>query len=87
MREPHLDAFREALRREWERRGYEFDPSENPDASIVFNFIDTAKPKPFRRRQRSTYVTIVSSLPEAPDDVLRYEYPLMVRGAGEPGRC
>ncbi len=85
VREPHLDAFRDALRREWEGRGYEFDPSENPDASIVFNFVDTTKPKPFRRRQRSTYVTIVSSLPEAPDDVLRYEYPLMVRGLANLG--
>jgi ribulose-5-phosphate 4-epimerase/fuculose-1-phosphate aldolase len=85
VQEPHLDAFRDALRREWEGRGYAFDSSENPGAEIVFNFIDTAKPKPFRRRTRATYVTIVTSMDEAPDDVLRYEYPLMVRGLANLG--
>ena len=49
-----------ALRKEWMRRGFAED---NPvDAEIVFNFIDPGRPQPFRRRQRSTYVAIVSVL-------------------------
>ena len=44
-----------------------------------------SKPKPFRRRQRSTYVTIIHALPELPEDVLKYEYPLMVRGLANLG--
>jgi hypothetical protein len=55
------------------------------DAEDVFNFINLDKPKPFRRRQRGTYVTIIHSASEVPDDVLRYEYPLMVRGLANLG--
>jgi ribulose-5-phosphate 4-epimerase/fuculose-1-phosphate aldolase len=81
MPEGFVDEFRE----EWVRRGYEFDASEKPDAEIIFNFIDPARPKPFRRRRRSTYVTNVSALPETPGDVLAYEYPMMVRGLANLG--
>jgi|tagenome__1003787_1003787.scaffolds.fasta_scaffold20985194_2 ribulose-5-phosphate 4-epimerase/fuculose-1-phosphate aldolase len=85
MSDPATADFREALGEEWVRRGYVFDRSETPDAEVVFNFIDVDRPKPFRRRRRSNYVTIVSTLPETPDDVLRYEYPLMVRGLANLG--
>jgi ribulose-5-phosphate 4-epimerase/fuculose-1-phosphate aldolase len=80
-----LEAFRQELRAEWERRGYTFVEGDNPDAAVVFNFINPDKPKPFRRRQRSTYVTMVHALDEAPEDVLKYEYPLMVRGLANLG--
>src|SRR4051812_47019912 len=83
--DPRLDEFKVALRREWERRSYGFDTDENPDAEVVFNFINVDKPKPFRRRRRSTYVSIVSALAEPPDDALKYEYPLMVRGLANLG--
>ena len=43
------------------------------------NFVNPADPKPFRRRQRSTYVIAVHTLPETPPDVLRNEYPMLVR--------
>jgi ribulose-5-phosphate 4-epimerase/fuculose-1-phosphate aldolase len=45
----------------------------------VFNFVNPLDPKPFRRRQRSTYVVAVHTVPVAPDDVLRHEYPMLVR--------
>jgi ribulose-5-phosphate 4-epimerase/fuculose-1-phosphate aldolase len=83
--DPALDAFRAQFRTEWERRGYGWDAADQPAAEVVFNFINPDKPKPFRRRQRSTYVTIVHALTEVPDDVLRYEYPLMVRGLANLG--
>jgi ribulose-5-phosphate 4-epimerase/fuculose-1-phosphate aldolase len=83
--DPRLREFKDALAAEWIRRGYVYDDSEMPDAEVVFNFINVDKPKPFRRRRRSNYVTIISSLPERPDDVLRYEYPLMVRGLANLG--
>ena len=83
--DPMLAEFRQQLQAEWQRRGYEFVDGERPDAEVVFNFINPDKPKPFRRRQRSTYVTILHALPEVPDDVLKYEYPLMVRGLANLG--
>jgi ribulose-5-phosphate 4-epimerase/fuculose-1-phosphate aldolase len=84
-RDPMMEEFRAQLEAEWRRRGYDFDEAEKPDAEVVFNFIDPSKPKPFRRRQRSTYVTIIHALPELPEDVLKYEYPLMVRGLANLG--
>jgi ribulose-5-phosphate 4-epimerase/fuculose-1-phosphate aldolase len=84
-RDPLLEEFKEALKAEWLRRGHEFVEGEQPDAEIVFNFINPEKPKPFRRRQRSTYVTIVHALPAPPDDALKVEYPLMVRGLANLG--
>lgn len=77
--EPALQPFRQALRAEWERRGYEFVDGADPSAACVFNFIDPDDPKPFRRRQRSTYVIAVHHLADRPDDVLRTEYPMLVR--------
>jgi ribulose-5-phosphate 4-epimerase/fuculose-1-phosphate aldolase len=84
--DPALAEFRTRLRDEWLRRGFGWVDDENPvDAEVVFNFINPDKPKPFRRRQRGTYVTIIHSASDVPDDVLRYEYPLMVRGLANLG--
>jgi ribulose-5-phosphate 4-epimerase/fuculose-1-phosphate aldolase len=84
-RDPQLEQFRDALREEWLRRGHAEDTSETPDAEVIFNQIDPSRPRPFRRRRRSTYVINMSALPEAPPDVLDYEYPLMVRGLANLG--
>jgi ribulose-5-phosphate 4-epimerase/fuculose-1-phosphate aldolase len=75
---PALDEFRAALRAEWERRGCRF-LDDAQQASVIFNFVDPGKPKPFRRRNRSTYVIAVRQLPAVPTDVLRSEYPMLVR--------
>jgi ribulose-5-phosphate 4-epimerase/fuculose-1-phosphate aldolase len=77
--DPRLDELREVLAREWERRGYVHVDDDDPDAAVVFNFINPEKPKPFRRRQRSTYVAAVHALDEPPEDVLKFEYPFLVR--------
>src|SRR3954452_25205212 len=76
---PRLDEFREVLAREWERRGYVHVDDDDPNAAVVFNFINPDKPKPFRSRQRSTYVAAVHALYDPPDDVLKFEYPCLVR--------
>ena len=74
-----LTAFREALRAEWVRRGYELAEGADPSAGCVFNFVNPDDPKPFRRRQRSTYVIAVQTVPDPPADVLRHQYPMLVR--------
>src|SRR5690348_1172294 len=75
---PELDDFRDALRREWERRGYRF-VGDADQASVIFNFVYPGKPKPFRRRNRATYVTAVYHAATAPADALRSGYPMLVR--------
>ena len=73
-----LDAFNAALRDEWVRRGYRMADDAGA-ASVIFNLVSPGKPKPFRRRQRSTYVIAMQHLAEPPEDVLRHEYPMLVR--------
>ena len=51
----------------------------DPSATCLFNFVNPDDPKPFRRRKRSTYVIAVHTVPSAPADVLRHEYPMLVR--------
>jgi hypothetical protein len=77
--DPALGRFKDALRAEWLRRGYEFVDGPDPSATCVFNFVNPDDPKPFRRRQRSTYVIAVTTVPDPPPDVLRHEYPMLVR--------
>jgi ribulose-5-phosphate 4-epimerase/fuculose-1-phosphate aldolase len=57
----------------WERRE---DVSE---ADLVLNLVDPAAPKAFRRRSKGTYSATLYELPEAPDEVLKASYPLLVR--------
>jgi ribulose-5-phosphate 4-epimerase/fuculose-1-phosphate aldolase len=83
--DPALRPFRAQLRREWEARGYRFVEDDDPDAAVVFNFIDPAKPKPFRRRRRATYVIAVHTQGERPTHVIRNEYPIMVRALANLG--
>jgi ribulose-5-phosphate 4-epimerase/fuculose-1-phosphate aldolase len=49
------------------------------EADFVLNMFDPADPKAFRRASRGTYSAAFYELPEAPDDVLKESYPMLVR--------
>jgi len=49
------------------------------DADFVLNMFDAADPKAFRRASRGTYSAAFYELPEAPQDVLKESYPMLVR--------
>jgi hypothetical protein len=49
------------------------------DADFVLNMFDAADPKAFRRASRGTYSAAFYELPEAPVDVLKESYPMLVR--------
>ena len=75
---PSLERFADemgvALERDgWERR------DDVADADLVLNLVDPAAPKAFRRRSKGTYSATIYELPEAPEDVLKASYPLLVR--------
>src|SRR5690242_5897169 len=74
---PGLEPFLAALEREWARRGHV--RAEAEDATVIFNVVDPARPKPFRRRRRATYVVMVTTAPERPANVIKHVYPMMVR--------
>jgi len=51
----------------------------DPAADLVVNVIGESGPKPFRRRARGTFVAAIHELPEVPADILKTNYPLLVR--------
>jgi len=67
-----------AIGREFERD--EFVSVEDiADADFVLNMFDPEHPKAFRRASRGTYSAAFYELPEAPEDVLKESYPMLVR--------
>ena len=73
-----LDRFAEEMGAALERDGWE-RRHDVADADLVLNLVDPAAPKAFRRRSKGTYSATLYELPEAPDEVLKASYPLLVR--------
>jgi hypothetical protein len=59
----------------------------DPGADLVINVIDADDPKPFRRRARGTFVAAIHELDRVPDDVLKANYPLLVRALANIVLC
>ena len=75
--EGSLSGFAAALRLGLERHG--FEPALPEEAALVLNIVDRARPRPFRRRSRGTFVAALHALEESPPDPLREGYPVLVR--------
>jgi ribulose-5-phosphate 4-epimerase/fuculose-1-phosphate aldolase len=71
-------AWVEAIGTEFERDGF-LRVDDVADADFVLNMFDAADPKAFRRQSRGTYSASFYELPEAPADVLKTSYPMLVR--------
>jgi hypothetical protein len=76
--EADLLHFGEELSSALERMSFK-KSDELHDADLVLNLIDANDPKPFRRRSRGTFAAAIHTVPEIPDDILRLNYPLLVR--------
>ncbi|HEY2544399.1 MAG TPA: class II aldolase/adducin family protein [Gaiellaceae bacterium] len=72
-----LAVFVDELRRALEARGFAATPAD--EAALVVNVVDRARPRPFRRRARGTFVAALHVLDESPADPLREGYPVLVR--------
>lgn len=77
-RSAEFQRFVDALGDVLAARGFE-RAGADPAADLVVNVIDAEEPKPFRRRARGTFVAAIHELPDVPDDVLKTNYPLLVR--------
>jgi ribulose-5-phosphate 4-epimerase/fuculose-1-phosphate aldolase len=73
-----FQAFTEALGDSLAARGF-MRAGADPAADLVINAIGKDGPRPFRRRARGTFVAAIHELDEVPDDVLKTNYPLLVR--------
>ena len=75
---PSLAAFAAELEAALLRAG--FAAAGEPErARLVVNLVDPARPRPFRRRSRGTFVAALHERRAMPEDVLAATYPLLVR--------
>ncbi len=70
-----------------EARGWQPHDGDPRDADLVLNLIDPARPKPFRRRSRGTFVAAIHEQPAVPEDVLKTNYPLLVHALANIVLC
>ena len=85
---PDFEAFAGELGTALEARGFEHaEGGAALDADLVVNFIDPADPKPFRRRSRGTFVAAIHEQPSVPQDILKTNYPLLVRALANIVLC
>jgi ribulose-5-phosphate 4-epimerase/fuculose-1-phosphate aldolase len=75
---PSFREFLDELAGALERAGFD-RAGDDPSADLVVNAIDADDPKPFRRRSRGTFVAAIHERDAEPDDVLKANYPLLVR--------
>jgi ribulose-5-phosphate 4-epimerase/fuculose-1-phosphate aldolase len=77
--DPALDAFARGVREAFERHGHRFLEEGDGSLRLVFNFVNPARPRAYRRRAKATFVVAVALEAQPPPDVLRAAYPLLVR--------
>jgi ribulose-5-phosphate 4-epimerase/fuculose-1-phosphate aldolase len=68
------------------RRGYTRVASTD-DADLVLNFVEAETARPFRRKSRGTFAAAIQELPAVPDDILKVNYPLLVRALANIALC
>lgn len=72
--------FAAGLRSAMLDQGYTEMPEPGPEVQVVLHFLDPEAARPYRRKAAPTFVVALAELPEAPSDILRTGYPLLVRG-------
>ncbi len=75
---PSHEEWVRRIGQEFERDGFE-QVDDVADADFVLNMFDADDPKAFRRASRGTYSASFYELAEAPEDVLKTSYPMLVR--------
>jgi hypothetical protein len=66
--------------------GYVF-AEDAADADLVVNLVDAARPRPFRRHAKGTFVAALWTLPRPPLDEVRDTYPMLVRALANISLC
>ena len=75
---PSHEEWVRSVGRVFERDGFAL-VDDVADADFVLNMFDPAEPRAFRRASRGTYSASFYELDEAPEDVLKASYPMLVR--------
>jgi ribulose-5-phosphate 4-epimerase/fuculose-1-phosphate aldolase len=83
---PELTRLTEEIGAALERAG-SARVSDPDSADLVLNLIDPDEPKAFRRRSRGTFAAALHEQATRPDDVLKHNYPLLVRALANIVLC
>jgi ribulose-5-phosphate 4-epimerase/fuculose-1-phosphate aldolase len=83
---PELTGLAEELAAALERAGSTPEADVHA-AGLVLNLVDPQDPKPFRRRSRGTFAAALHEQATRPDDVLKHNYPLLVRALANIVLC
>jgi ribulose-5-phosphate 4-epimerase/fuculose-1-phosphate aldolase len=81
-----FEAFAQHLAGALESRGYERVESTD-DADLVVNLVSAESARPFRRKSRGTFAAAIQELPDMPEDILKVNYPLLVRALANIALC
>ncbi len=76
---PVAEHFATGLRKVFERHGHRYEQGPDTDLRLVLNFIDPARPRPYRRKAKATYVVAIAITEQPAENVLKQAYPLLVR--------
>jgi ribulose-5-phosphate 4-epimerase/fuculose-1-phosphate aldolase len=71
--------FTKGLKEIFIRNGYNYLEKPNENIRLVFNFIDSQKPRPYRRKAQATFVVSVVETSENSDNILKAAYPFLIR--------
>lgn len=78
-----LKEFASGLQREMETNGYhQLDEEIPPEIQLVFNFVDAASPRHFRRSGKGTFVVTVAEGKPQTNNILHTAYPVLIRSLG-----
>jgi ribulose-5-phosphate 4-epimerase/fuculose-1-phosphate aldolase len=74
-----LQWFAEGLKHTFMQNGYQYCEDEEDVIRLVFNFITSEKPRPFRRKAQATFVVSILETKEKPENILKAAYPFLIR--------
>ncbi|WP_199620420.1 class II aldolase/adducin family protein [Paenibacillus alkalitolerans] len=74
-----LRQFAEGIRDTFQSKGYRYYPEPIDHIRVVFNFIDTGNPRPFRRKAQATFVVSIMESYKNEEPILKSAYPYLVR--------
>lgn len=79
FKSPFLSWFADGIRKKFISEGYRYWEEPTDHIRVVFNFIDSEDPRPFRRKAQATFVISVLEAHEEPEMILKSAYPYLIR--------
>jgi hypothetical protein len=79
IKSPFITWYTEELKEKFLSEGYKYFDDPVDDIRIVFNVIEQADPRPFRRKAQATFVISILEIEEEPNNIFEAAYPYLIR--------